>query len=146
MRRYPKFSIPNQKLPPVSAHTVNAVSEQSFPALLVHDDGSITILPTSDTWCCDPDLWYQSDPLEFVVDYNGARFDQEATRGADGHPFEPPTWRYTRSLSASELADLGFGHLAAEGHDPAPFRSALAVISGEQIPALLVDYICFLDA
>jgi hypothetical protein len=125
---------------------MNAASEQRFPALLVHNDGSITILPTSDTWSCDPDLWYQSDPAEFVIDYNGTRFDQEATRGADGHPFEPPTWRRNRHLSAPELAELGFRHLAAEGHDPGPLRSALAVISERQIPALLVDYICFLDA
>ena len=126
---------------------MSAVSEQQFPALLVHEDGSITILPTSETWSCDLDLWFWSDPLEFVVDYHGTRFDQEAVaRGADGRPLQPPAWQRTRRLSGSELSELGFRHLAAEGHNPAALRSALAVVSERQIPALLVDYICFLDA
>lgn len=112
-----------------------------FPALLVHDDGSVTILQAADTWSLDLDLWYWSDPSEFMVDCNSTRFDQEAVRGADGHPLEPPAWRFTRRLSGPELVEMGFRHLAAEGLDSVALRSVLADASERQIPALLVDYI-----
>jgi hypothetical protein len=125
---------------------MNAAQEPTFPAMLVHDDGSITALSDKDTWPCDPDLWHWSDPSDFIVDNGGTRFEQTGLRGMEGRPTEPPGWRAIRQMSAQEFPALVLAHLAAERIDSAAFQRAVAGVSESDLPAFAVRYILNLDA
>jgi hypothetical protein len=125
---------------------MNVTAEPTFPAMLVHDDGSITALRDKDTWPYDPDLWYWSEPSDYLIDYSGTYFEQTGTRGADGHPTEPPGWRALRSLPASDLRALVLSHLAAEGIDVAGFQTAAEGIAETEFSAFAVDYVLELDS
>ena len=121
---------------------MTAPSEPQFPALLCHDDGSVTVLRDSDTWSADADLWYFSEPSEFLVDSAGTRFEQSGERRSDGRPVHPPTWHAAREVAAPEVAELVMRHLAVEHHDTAPFRSIASGASVQQI----VHYVAQLES
>jgi hypothetical protein len=119
---------------------VTAHSQPQFPALLCHDDGSISVLRDLDTWSADVDLWYFSEPSDFLVDSSGTRFDQTGERRSDGRPVHPPTWHATRALVAAEVADLVLRHLTTE-HATTAFSTIAPGASTQEI----VDYVASLD-
>ena len=120
---------------------MTAHSEPQFPALLCHDDGSLSVLHDGDTWSADVDLWYFGEPSDFLVDSAGTRFHQTGERRSDGRPAHPPTWYATRAVAAAELAELVLRHLTVEGEDTAPFHSIVPGASTQQI----VRYVAALD-
>jgi hypothetical protein len=119
--------------------------EPEFPTLLVHEDGTLTVVYTGAEWRRDPDLWYQSEPVEYLVDQRGYRFDQRARRGDDQRPIEPPEWRATRQCTSAELVEMVRTHLAREGHDQQQFSSALSRVSEAEVAPWTIDYVRSLE-
>ena len=124
---------------------MNEASEPTFPAWLVHDDGSITVVASLDEWSCDPDLWW-IDASDFIVDQRGTRFALTPLLDSRGRPAQPPTWSAVGQIPASERVRLVLRHLAAERIDSTHFQATVSVVSEAQLPAIAIDYLSSLDA
>ena len=118
---------------------MNSMTNPTYPALLVHEDRSISSLPDSETWSGDPDFWYWCDPLDYLVDNNGVRFEQIAIRAANGHPKQPPTWQRNRQLSLDEMKQLCREAFEAEPGDAEFLKAPIENFLGDDAPALIVE-------
>ena len=124
---------------------MNEASEPTFPAWLVHDDGSITVVSSLVEWSCDPDLWW-IDVSDFIVDQRGTRFALTPLLDSHGRPAQPPTWHAVDQVAASERVSLVLRHLAAERIDSTHFQTAVSGVSEAQLSIFTIDYLSSLDA
>lgn len=74
-----------------------------FPALLIHEDGSIGVLRSIDDWKFDVDQWFWSEPGEYLIDSFGRKFVQDGERAIDYRPVDVPNWKFESSLCEDQV-------------------------------------------
>ncbi len=77
-----------------------------FPALKVHEDGSLGVLEDISYWEKDVDQWYWSQPGEYLIDSLAGRFDQKGPRCPDGTPYQVPEWSFSGEIDSVTLVTL----------------------------------------
>ncbi len=119
--------------------------EPHYPALLVYEDGSISVLPDNSAWPGDPDLWYWSKRTDYLVDSSGMRFDQVGERAEEGRPEQPPTWQPNRELTLQEIKQLCRQHFLTENYDVEQMMEPIEKMSGQDAPKMIIEYLQSLE-
>jgi hypothetical protein len=120
---------------------MDAPFQPEYPALLVHEDGSIYVLPEDADWMADLRLSYWSDPQEYIVDCHGLRFDQVVNQVNQGNPEQNTFWQLNRRLSLAELKQLCREHFLVEKRNLNQMMEPLEKISGDDAPRKIIEYL-----
>jgi hypothetical protein len=111
-----------------------------FPALLVHNDGSISGFFNLTCWTKDVDQWFWSVGGEYLVDSRGWRFDQVAERSVDLCPAAPPLWRFTQRLEEDYIQKIVAEDARSLGKPEIDGAAIALLVTSDERIALLVQF------
>lgn len=99
----------------------------TFPALQVHEDGSIGPLLSLEDWTHDVDQWFWSEPDVYIIDSLGLKFVQECERASDRRPVDVPVWKFDSRLEEAVIRSLIVTFIGA------PVKEDQAIDRGQRI-------------